>query len=219
MQTANDNNIVAERELVARYIHRRVRESDLAEDLTQEVMLRLHVDESAPHSIVNRQSWLRTAARNIVIDHYRSRARRRDKAPLDEALLASEHDESGDRDFSRCVARMASALPATYAEAVRLAEVEGLTQPEVARRLDLSVTGAKSRVQRGRAQLKQMVEECCDVEFDRRGGVADYHRRSTGRNCGTEDFPASFDGVDSSRGAESAVVVGKTFKQEGQCHE
>jgi uncharacterized protein YuzE len=46
-----------------------------------------------------------------------------------------------------------------------------LTQQQLANRLGISLSGAKSRVQRGRAQLKQMLDECCTFEFDRRGKV------------------------------------------------
>jgi RNA polymerase sigma-70 factor (ECF subfamily) len=64
-------------------------------------------------------------------------------------------------------------LPESYRQAVRLAEMEGLTQQEVADRLDLSLSGAKSRIQRGRAMLKDVLQQCCRFEFDRRGNLMD----------------------------------------------
>jgi RNA polymerase sigma-70 factor (ECF subfamily) len=68
---------------------------------------------------------------------------------------------------------MIYSLPEPYRDAVVLTELEGLTQRELANRLGISLSGAKSRVQRGRAQLKQMLDECCTFEFDRRGKVID----------------------------------------------
>jgi RNA polymerase sigma-70 factor (ECF subfamily) len=56
---------------------------------------------------------------------------------------------------------------------VRLAEIEGLPQQEVADRLGLSLSGAKSRIQRGRAMFKKELEQCCRFEFDRRGNLMD----------------------------------------------
>jgi RNA polymerase sigma-70 factor (ECF subfamily) len=50
---------------------------------------------------------------------------------------------------------------------------------ELAKRLGISVSGAKSRVQRGRQQLKEMLLECCEFEFDRRGRVYDCTPRGT----------------------------------------
>lgn len=69
-------------------------------------------------------------------------------------------------------------LPASYREALTLTELDGLTQVEAAQRLGISVSGAKARVQRGRAQLKVLLLSCCHVELDRRGGIIEYHARS-----------------------------------------
>jgi RNA polymerase sigma-70 factor (ECF subfamily) len=74
-----------------------------------------------------------------------------------------------------------------YRQAVQLSEIEGLPQQEVADRLGLSLSGAKSRIQRGRLMLKDELERCCRFEFDRRGNVMDYEprpERTVCRNCG-----------------------------------
>ena len=68
---------------------------------------------------------------------------------------------------------MIEGLPDAYREAIVLTEFEGLTQKELADRLGISLSGAKSRVQRARGQLKQMLLGCCQFEFDRRGGIID----------------------------------------------
>jgi RNA polymerase sigma-70 factor (ECF subfamily) len=64
-------------------------------------------------------------------------------------------------------------LPEPYRKALVLTELEGLTQQELADKVGISLSGAKSWVQRGRQQLKEMLTECCAFEFDRRGGVID----------------------------------------------
>ena len=82
---------------------------------------------------------------------------------------------------------MIRSLPDGYREAVQLAEIEGLPQQEVADRLGLSLSGAKSRIQRGRAMLKDVLEQCCHFEFDGRGNVMDYDPkpdRKVCRDCG-----------------------------------
>ena len=61
--------------------------------------------------------------------------------------------------------------------ALVLTEFEGLTQVEMAEELGLSVSGAKSRVQRARAMLRDDLLECCHFEFDRLGHVIDYEPR------------------------------------------
>jgi RNA polymerase sigma-70 factor (ECF subfamily) len=75
---------------------------------------------------------------------------------------------------------MMSLLPPEHREALELAEIEGLSQQAIAERLGLSLSGAKSRVQRGRAALREVVEACCRVDFDRRGQVLDWERREGG---------------------------------------
>jgi len=74
-------------------------------------------------------------------------------------------------------------LPSPYREAVTLVELEGITVREAAEMVGVSVSGMKSRVQRGRAQLRQLFDECCEIALDARGKVIDYTSRS--RSCRT----------------------------------
>ena len=64
-----------------------------------------------------------------------------------------------------------------YSDALRLTEWREVSQKEMAKRLGLSDSGAKSRVQRARRKLKQMLLDCCEVELDRRGTVLDLRPR------------------------------------------
>jgi RNA polymerase sigma-70 factor (ECF subfamily) len=66
------------------------------------------------------------------------------------------------------------ALPTPYRQALALAEVEGLSQREIAGLEGLSLSGAKSRVQRARRMLRAALLSCCRVELDRHGSVLDY---------------------------------------------
>lgn len=75
---------------------------------------------------------------------------------------------------------MLKLLPDEYRDAVERVDVEGMTQREYAERAGLSVSGAKSRVQRGRRMLDEVVRACCDLEVDARGNVISYELR---RNC------------------------------------
>ncbi len=79
-------------------------------------------------------------------------------------------------------------LPSNYREALTLTELDGLTQVEMGRRLGLSPSGAKSRVQRGRAMVREQLLDCCHVELDRRRRVIDFQPASPepwsgGRPC------------------------------------
>ena len=74
-------------------------------------------------------------------------------------------------------------LPSPYREAVTLVELEGLTAREAADMVGISVSGTKSRVQRGRDQLRRMFDECCEIALDARGKVTDFTPR--GQRCPT----------------------------------
>jgi RNA polymerase sigma-70 factor (ECF subfamily) len=74
-------------------------------------------------------------------------------------------------------------LPEKYREAVQLAEIEGLPQQEIANRLSLTLSGAKSRVQRGRVLLKEVLDQCCTFHVDRRGNVMDCDPKPDRKAC------------------------------------
>jgi RNA polymerase sigma-70 factor (ECF subfamily) len=81
-------------------------------------------------------------------------------------------------ELTGCIRPMIAQLPQDYREAITLVELEGLTQQESAKRMGLSISGMKSRVQRGRRQLKQMLDDCCLIQLDGRRGVADFEARA-----------------------------------------
>ena len=85
-------------------------------------------------------------------------------------------------EIAHCIAPMVRGLPDNYRRAIELTELEGMTQAAAAERLGLSLPGAKSRVQRGRARLKEMLLRCCEIETDRRGRVIAFETRD-GEGC------------------------------------
>ncbi len=84
---------------------------------------------------------------------------------------------SASADLSRCMMLLLEELPDPYGEAVMLAELGTLSQKELSRRMGISFSGMKSRVQRGRDRLKALLLACCEVERDARGGIVDYTPR------------------------------------------
>jgi RNA polymerase sigma-70 factor, ECF subfamily len=87
--------------------------------------------------------------------------------------FATQHGDERAVEMCDGFRRMIYSLPEPYREALVLTEFDGLSQQQLAERLGISLSGAKSRVQRGRQQLKEMLHECCTFEFDRRGKVID----------------------------------------------
>jgi RNA polymerase sigma-70 factor (ECF subfamily) len=124
-----------------------------------------------------------------VTDYYRRRGAfaRATEALAAEPLLAVE-DSAAEEELAQCLRPLIATLPSTYGEALELTELEGRTQGEAAESLGLSLSGMKSRVQRGRTKLKEVLLDCCHVEMDRRGGVVGYEPRDRARcacsSCG-----------------------------------
>jgi RNA polymerase sigma-70 factor, ECF subfamily len=173
------------------FVKRRVGSRETAEDIVQEVMLRVHRQVGGLDRAEAVGAWIHTIARNAISDHYRSATVRRELASGSEVVPeATAEPEPDSRDvrgeLAACVAPLLKRLPQTYREALSLTELEGLTQAEAAHRLGLSVTGMKSRVQRGRRQLKQVLIQCCAVERDVRGGLTGYRPQHGSCECSAD---------------------------------
>jgi RNA polymerase sigma-70 factor, ECF subfamily len=159
-----------------RFIIGRVSDASAADDILQEVYLRIHTHIDSLRDCSRLQAWVYQIARNAIIDYYRSR---RPAAELPESLpLPVNPDENtAETELAASLSGMINDLPEKYRQALSLTTFEGLTQQEVAERLGLSLSGAKSRVQRAREKLKDALLDCCHFEFDRYGAVLDYQAR------------------------------------------
>lgn len=154
-----------------KFIRSRVSDSHTAEDILQDVFVKIQSRLDQLHDPARLESWIYLIARNAIIDHYRTR---KETVEIPETLAVEPPADDGDvEELKAAFRRMVFNLPEPYREALVLTEFEGLTQQQLADRLGISLSGAKSRVQRGRAQLKRMLDECCTFEFDRRGKVID----------------------------------------------
>lgn len=170
------------------FIAKRVGSEAETEDLLQEVFVRVHKQIDSLEDPDRMVSWVFQITRNAIVDHYRSPERRRElpaglAADIEEgksAVVADEDEREAKYELSHCLRPMIERLSAEYREAIRLVELEGLTNQEAANKLGLSIPGMKSRVQRGRQQLRKMLNDCCLIELDRRRGVVEFEERKPG---------------------------------------
>ncbi len=165
------------------FILKRVPDEQNAEDLLQEVFLKIHARIDTLRNEEKLQSWIYQIARNAITDYYREQ---RATLELPESLLLPEEPLVGDdvvKELIPSVKAMVDSLPDEYRQALILTEYEGLTQRQLAERLGLSYSGAKSRVQRAREKLKVMLLDCCHFEFDRLGKVIDYQPKCSYCSC------------------------------------
>jgi len=166
------------------FIRRRVSDEHAADDLLQEVFIRIHRNLGTLQDADRLLAWVYQIARNVIRDYQRkatdSTVSLDDTDPIDAG--------SGVLKRSQCppavwLSEMIAALPEAYRDAVRLAEINGLTQQEMADRFDLTLSGAKSRVQRGRALLRRALDACCALQFDNSGRVLDCEPRPGQSQC------------------------------------
>lgn len=143
------------------YVARRVRDTDAVDDIVQDIYVKAHTGLPALRSEERIAAWLYRIAANAIADRFRAR---RPTEELPEDLPAPEQERDCTAELARCVEPFMAGLPETYREALRLSEIEGLPQREVAKRLGLSLSGAKSRVQRGRRLLRERLLDCCEIE-------------------------------------------------------
>jgi RNA polymerase sigma-70 factor (ECF subfamily) len=159
------------------FVLKRVRDEALAEDIVHDVLITAYAKWDTLKDLSKLRPWLYQIARNAVVDYYRS-AKPSESVPEDLVSEEAEADNRVRQELARCLVPLMNGLSTPYRRALTLAELGGLTQREVASRLGLSLSGAKSRVQRARKMLAGALLTCCRVELDRRGGVMDYECRA-----------------------------------------
>jgi RNA polymerase sigma-70 factor (ECF subfamily) len=161
-----------------RFIQKRVSDPQAVEDILQNVFIKIHTRLDSLQDERKLSSWVYQITRNAIIDYYRQTPQR---VPLAEDIAAlSSDDDDIQTALTDSVRSMLDCLPDEYRIPLILDTFEGLSQAEIAARLGISLSGAKSRIQRARAKLHDMMFDCCHFEFDRRGSVINYHPRT---NC------------------------------------
>ena len=171
---------------LARFVAGRVPRDD-AEDIAQEVLLRLHQRSGDLRHEDRAEAWIYGIARRTIADYYRARKRQPAAheatddlaAPAAETLpgfARFEGDHSTHEEVLSWLRPLVDGLPDKYREALLLADFEGLSRREIGERLGLSLSGAKSRVQRARTMLGESLRQCCEVELGPDGKAVDFKR-------------------------------------------
>jgi len=154
------------RELVV-YVNRKVKDKALSEDIVQEVFIKVQtkLGQLKDHSKVT--SWIYQITGNTIIDHFRSKSKTLKPSDLDWENERHEFNEC----VASCLSKLLNTLPEKYRVPLELAEIQNLSQTEIAQRLGLSYSATKSRVQRARQMLKARMDELYKIETDAYGNV------------------------------------------------
>mgnify|MGYP006288804601 CR=1 FL=1 len=172
-----------------RFIAGRVPSAD-APDVLQDTLLRLHEATDSLRDADRAEAWVFSIARRAIADHYRQEERRpvdgtagtaddmtEDPDPTTDNLADYDGAHDVHEEVLSWLRPMAEKLPAKYRRPLVMADFEGHTHQEVADDLELSRSGATSRIRRARARLREHLERCCAVEFGPDGRAVAFSRR------------------------------------------
>ncbi|MCB0687607.1 MAG: RNA polymerase sigma factor SigZ [Saprospiraceae bacterium] len=142
-----------------------------ADDILQNAFLKIIKNQSKVEQAENVHQYLFGILRNSIIDYYRDHK----NAPvdIDQFNHFSEEEEStlNQHIAACCIQPFISRLPEKYRQVLMLTELSDYSQKELANQLNMSYSGLKSRVQRGRAKLRQLITDCCALESDTYGNL------------------------------------------------
>ncbi len=179
------------------FVGRRVKNPADVDDLVQQVLLHVHRGLGSLRHRDRLHAWVYQTARHVIVDHYRLPVHRRESGIGDvndlsatvsrDAFTDFPDDESALRELAACLGPLMRQLPDAQRKALEMTELQGLSQTDAARQIGLSVSGMKSRVQRGRVHLRSILDACCRIELDRRGSVLGFERRNPSTPCACGD--------------------------------
>jgi RNA polymerase sigma-70 factor (ECF subfamily) len=176
MELNVENIWVDYRSKINQFVRSRVGDYDVAEDITQDVFVKIFNKIDSLQSKDKLQSWLYQIARNAIVDYYRTK---KVTTTLPELPQVTEDSTTKAlKELSECLLPMIDKLPLHYKETILLSEIDGKTHSDISRTLGISTSGSKSRVQRGRVMLKEMMMDCCRLEFDNKGKLFDYEQKN-----------------------------------------
>lgn len=159
------------------FIRSKIGEEELADDILQEVGLKFYQAFAREVEIRNHTAWLFQVARNTISDHYR----KQDTIERGKQNLLGQDAKA---DSQNCVCDLSefiikNYLPQQYSSALYLSDIEQLPQKQIALQLGLTLTATKSRIQRGRQKLKEIILQCVNVEWNDRGEPVDFQLKNT----------------------------------------
>lgn len=164
------------------YIYSKINSREDAEDILQNVFLKMqtHIDTLSDKEKI--QNWLYRITRNAIIDYYRSKGNKGKKIELNERFpenLENEHSSDNTKGMDKCVKGFIQQLPEEYKSIIIDSELKGISQKELSAKYNLEYVTLRSRVQRGRKRLHKMFTDCCNIRTDSRGNILEANLKNS----------------------------------------
>ncbi|MES2560836.1 MAG: RNA polymerase sigma factor SigZ [Bacteroidota bacterium] len=162
------------------FIQRKTRNAADSDDILQDVFMKIIHNIDKVNQSENMRHYLYGIVRNAIHDYFRNRKPVLDPAHIKEELTEEETQTLNVTVADCCIKPFIEKLPEEYREALLITEFQSISQKELAERLNISYSGAKSRVQRGRQKLKDLILDCCAYQSDVYGNLTE----AKDNNCG-----------------------------------
>lgn len=149
------------------FIHSRVQNTADADDITQDVLLKVHQKIDNLNDKSKLESWIYTIARNSINSHYRKHKNDPIAHSSDKQLefLAIEHEEQDAiLELACCLKAFMSSLSNDAQDALNATSFKGQSQIDYAKTLGIPLPTAKARIQRARKQLAKQLKKCCKYQ-------------------------------------------------------
>jgi RNA polymerase sigma-70 factor (ECF subfamily) len=166
---------------LAAFIRSKVKDKTEAEDILQEVFIKIHLHLKSLSHRQHLKAWVYQIARNVVWDHYR---KQKYFASPDQIVQVPEEAYEKYNGSLNCLGSFISKLPEKYRQAVILSDLKQIEQTRLAVKWNISYSAAKSRVQRARQMLRKYFSECCNIIHDKYGHIISHEPKSNCRCSG-----------------------------------
>ena len=154
-----------------RFILKKVKEEAVAEDILQEIFLKILAHPEKLEQAKSIRPYLYVMARHATYDYFRQANSYVSVEAMTELWSEEEIVSLNATLADCCLKAFIQQLPEPYREAVLRVEIEGISQKALAEKTEISYSGAKSRVQRGREKLKELILACCAYRSDVYGNL------------------------------------------------
>ena len=163
------------------FVRSRVYDTDIVKDIMQEVAIKIFKQQQTLREQKKLRGWLYQITKNTIIDYFRVHHKKVPDNLYYELTQNSEKDKVDEQAIEQCMPAMINRLKPKDKEVLILSSLKELSLKEVANKLHLSESGAKSRIKRSKEALASELFECCNFEKNKRGEIINYHQKD--KNC------------------------------------
>jgi len=170
---------------IGRFLHSRITNHDVVEDLRQEVFLKINQKLPQLRDEEKLVAWCYQITRNVINDYYRTQQKERELKDryVDEIMAKDLPHTDQTSELAACLSPMLELLDEPYRSAVREVDFQGASQKVLSEQQNVPYSTLKTQVQRGRKQLKDALEACCVIEHDQYGNIANYRKKGCDCDC------------------------------------